>query len=380
MKRFFTTAALLLLAVSLQAQTVRHPVIVPDIPGYVTLKGDLHIHTMFSDGQVWPVNRVNEAYLEGLDYIAITDHLETKLRKQITAGIVNGDRDKSYEMARDHGKGRGIIVIHGAEITRGMPPGHFNATFTTDNDPMGEVSDAEKNNQKAMLACLEIARSQGAFLVWNHPNWSRQAPQETKWFKEHTEIYERKLMDGIEIFNGYCGYAPEAHHWAVEKGLTIVSGTDSHQLVSLRNDITGGAFRPMNLTFATERSEKGIHEALKAGRNAVFADDRVYGPETVLRPLLDQILKIEKVSRDAKQVGIRVHNGTSIPVYLEKAAPDAYSYDRTIYIAPGADFSIRVTPANAKAGFPAGPVEIKYKATNFFVDAGVPLEYSIKVD
>ena len=26
----------------------------PDIPGYITLKGDFHMHTPFSDGTVWP--------------------------------------------------------------------------------------------------------------------------------------------------------------------------------------------------------------------------------------------------------------------------------------------------------------------------------------
>ena len=30
----------------------------PDIPGYQTLKCDLHIHTVFSDGSVWPPSGV----------------------------------------------------------------------------------------------------------------------------------------------------------------------------------------------------------------------------------------------------------------------------------------------------------------------------------
>ena len=29
----------------------------PDIPGYQTLKCDLHLHTVFSDGSVWPQRR-----------------------------------------------------------------------------------------------------------------------------------------------------------------------------------------------------------------------------------------------------------------------------------------------------------------------------------
>ncbi len=48
----------------------------PDIDNYITLKCDLHIHTAFSDGQVWPDYRVTEAIMDGLDVIAITDHIE----------------------------------------------------------------------------------------------------------------------------------------------------------------------------------------------------------------------------------------------------------------------------------------------------------------
>ena len=49
---------------------------IPGFDGYQTLKCDFHIHTVFSDGTVWPSVRVQEAWQEGLDVIAITDHLE----------------------------------------------------------------------------------------------------------------------------------------------------------------------------------------------------------------------------------------------------------------------------------------------------------------
>ena len=56
----------------------RTPVNIPDIPGYVTLKCDFHIHTVFSDGLVWPTVRTEEAWRQGLDAIAITDHNEIR--------------------------------------------------------------------------------------------------------------------------------------------------------------------------------------------------------------------------------------------------------------------------------------------------------------
>lgn len=34
----------------------------PDVKGYKTVAADLHMHTVFSDAQVWPVVRVREAW------------------------------------------------------------------------------------------------------------------------------------------------------------------------------------------------------------------------------------------------------------------------------------------------------------------------------
>ena len=42
----------------------------PDVDGYQTLVVDLHIHSIFSDGDVWPSIRVQESLLDGLDLMA----------------------------------------------------------------------------------------------------------------------------------------------------------------------------------------------------------------------------------------------------------------------------------------------------------------------
>jgi len=74
MKKLIFTA-LLLLSIGTIVSGQRKIVNLPDIPGYVTLKCDFHMHTVFSDGDVWPTVRVDEALRDGLDAIAITDHL-----------------------------------------------------------------------------------------------------------------------------------------------------------------------------------------------------------------------------------------------------------------------------------------------------------------
>src|SRR4030042_5681465 len=73
----------------------RNKINIPDITGYKTLKCDFHMHTVFSDGDVWPTFRVNEAWRDGLDAIAITDHIEYRYRKN----ELPKDENKSYQLA-----------------------------------------------------------------------------------------------------------------------------------------------------------------------------------------------------------------------------------------------------------------------------------------
>ena len=46
----------------------------PNVTGYKTLVCDLHMHTVFSDGSVWPNIRVQEAKRDGVHVIATTEH------------------------------------------------------------------------------------------------------------------------------------------------------------------------------------------------------------------------------------------------------------------------------------------------------------------
>lgn len=86
---------------------------IPDIPGYKTLKCDLHMHTVFSDGNVWPSFRVEEAWAEGLDVIAITDHLGHNIHNNVDDDNFN----RSYEIAKPVADKLGMVLIRGSEIT-----------------------------------------------------------------------------------------------------------------------------------------------------------------------------------------------------------------------------------------------------------------------
>ena len=129
----------------------------PDIPGYVTLKCDLHMHTVFSDGSVWPDIRVQEALRDGLDAISITDHIEYQPKQQ---DIPHTDRNQGYELTKKAAKGTTLMVIPGTEITRSMPPGHFNAIF---------VKDVNALNQKDVMEVFREAKKTGSFCLLEPP-------------------------------------------------------------------------------------------------------------------------------------------------------------------------------------------------------------------
>ena len=100
----------------------------PDTASHQTLVVDLHTHTVFSDGHVWPRTRVAEALRDGLDAIAITDHLEWQPH---LADIPHPDRNRSYDIAVESLGDAQLIVIRGSEITRDDPARPFRSSSSS---------------------------------------------------------------------------------------------------------------------------------------------------------------------------------------------------------------------------------------------------------
>jgi hypothetical protein len=184
-----TLACALTALISPPAAVQAQPLAIPDIDGYKTLQCDFHIHSIFSDGTVWPTVRVDEAVREGLDAISLTEHLSPSPHRDY---LVPG-HNHSYDIAAPYAADRNVTLIKGSEITFPMAPGHANALFLTDSD---KVADGDWRKEYAE------AKRQGAFIFWNHPSWERQQPHETRWWPEHTELFESGMLHGIEVVNG----------------------------------------------------------------------------------------------------------------------------------------------------------------------------------
>jgi hypothetical protein len=335
-------AALLCVSVEAGDVRVRRPPRVPDVPGFLTLQCDFHTHTVFSDGSVWPDIRSEEAWREGYDAIAITDHVEYQPHRR----DLPTSHERSWEIAAPHGEKLGLVVIRGSEITRKMPPGHLNAIFLSSVCPL-ETPDWRD--------ALKAARAQGAFIFWNHPGWrGQQKDGVARWYPEHTEILEAGLLHGIEVVNDR-EYYPEAHAWALEKDLAPLANSDIHDPSNLAWHVHEGDHRPVTLVFAREKSAAGIREALFAKRTVAWSGTTLAGREELLRPLVRAALTIENPKLAIRAGGdgyVRIRNGSDLRLELTgPGSANGLTVPQELVIAAGGTSLLEIgVPAKTDAG------------------------------
>ena len=154
--------------------------------------GDVHMHTIFSDGSYSPVYMAMQSFVGGTDFTVITDH----------NAIAGSQLAEAY--CEHYGFGHSVIV--GQEIT--MSWAHLNAY------PLRELVDWE-------LPPYEMVRSahaQGAVVQWNHPD------QGSEWGKIGFAHGIGPL--GVEAWEHV---PPDYEQWRREGRLpTLVGSTDEH--------------------------------------------------------------------------------------------------------------------------------------------------------
>lgn len=288
----------------MQKVPMRQEIRIPGILGYQTLKCDFHMHTVFSDGIVWPTVRVEEAWQEGLDAIAMTEHIESQPSKK----YITGDHNASYELAAGIAKQKNILLIRAGEITRKMPPGHLNALFLNDINPL---------DVPLVVDALQAAKKQGAYIFWNHPGWKAQQPDTCRWWPMHQELFEKGLINGIEVFNE-SEYYPIVLDWCLSRNLSVIGNSDIHEISSQMYDLVNG-HRPMTLVFAKNRSIESIREAMFNNRTVAYFDNKLAGKEEFLKALFLAAVTIKSigVSESNNHELFEISNISTIPFEIK---------------------------------------------------------------
>ena len=325
----------------------------PDTDEYLTLVVDLHTHSVFSDGHVWPNVRVAEALRDGLDALAITEHLEYQPHALF---IPNRDRDAAFREAVLAAAGTGLIVVAGSEITRAAPAGHMNAVFISDADALWPIGDRSPAALQALAAewtpeaAVAEANAQGGFVFWNHP-WG--SPRTPNLHTEVTEVQEALIaqgqLHGIEVVNG-AAYNEEAHQIAVDHDLAFIGTSDVHNLIDWDYDVAGEGHRPVTLVLATARTPEAIKEALFAKRTVIWFKDLLIGRDEPLRAVLNAGLAIESATRDedAAYVHATLRNDTDAPLrlrHLSTASQSLHQYADLVDVPAHGETRMTVKPA-----------------------------------
>ena len=336
----------------------------PDIAGYKTMKCDLHQHTVFSDGHVWPNIRVQESLKDGLDAISLTEHLEWLPHKD---DIPYPDRNRSYEIALEEAANHNLIIIRGSEITRKMPPGHSNAIF---------IEDANKLLIDDSLKVFQEAKRQKAFIFWNHPSWTSQRPDGIATLTDmHRRLIREGLLDGIEVVNEHT-YSDEALKIALDNNLTIMGTSDIHGLIDWAHDVPYG-HRPITLVFAKTATSEAIHEGLSNRRTVVVHNNLLIGRDEFLIPLVEASLKIDTAYYAGKTdvLTVMIKNITSSEFTLQnKSGYTLHEHSDLVTIKAGEQQKIMVKTVKRLAN-----VDLKFEALNAINAPGRHPVITIKV-
>ena len=273
----------------------RYEIILPSVGGYNPYKADLHIHSALTDGVVNIKGRVEEAWCDGLDVIAATEHMsirpvadtegkptpESVRLKKSSAAV------KAVTSATKVAETFGVVVIPGVELTGdAKTQGHFNALFLEDinglYDPDLEVA-------------LRKVKEQGGIVIHNHPAWRRKTSDKTEF---HERVYSQGLVDGVEVVNGYTFY-PHIVRRCIDENLTMFANRDEHSFTSNRFGAMGN-HRTMTLIFAKELTEKSIKDAILKRRTIAYSGGSLIGEESWLVELLNESVDCRLIRVDNK--------------------------------------------------------------------------------
>ncbi|MCJ7811709.1 Sb-PDE family phosphodiesterase [bacterium] len=305
-----------------------------------------------------------------MDVISITDHIEYLPHKD----DMKIDFNRPYEIAYPQAVAAGMILIKGAEITRGEePPGHHNAIFINDIAPLDTP-----DFRNAVKAAID----QEGFVFWNHPGW-KQPGLKSIWYVTAEELYQNGWLHGIEVVNGR-DYYPEAHQWCLDKKLTMMGNSDIHPPTTASYEFQKGQHRSMTLVFVKERTEPAIQDALINRRTVVYWNDTLIGEPQYLEPLFEASIQIKNpnvIMEGKSSQYIQITNTSDVPFILERRdILDSIDIPDRLTLYQNRTVMMRIRGKNEEL---SGEkiVSLPYTVTNLWSapDQGLPVQLNLNI-
>ena len=360
MKKTLTTFILILIVFSINAQKRKEFFKSPK--GVFYISSDLHIHSVFSDGSVWPTIRVDEAVRDSIDLISLTEHLEYQSH---ISDIPHTNRNRSFQIAGGYVQKKPLAVVHGTEITKPMPPGHFNAIFIKDANKF-----FDKNKDPLIfIKGIKEANKQGAFVFWNHPMWeANRSDGIAKLDPIHKEVIDKKLLHGIEVVN-FDTFSEEAMQIALDNELTMMGTSDVHVLIDWDFNKEEESFhRPITFIMSKNRTIKSIRDALFNGNTFIWYRDLIIGKSNNLKQVIENNLKVVSKGygfkgRKVEILQVELINKSVAPISLNYIGGYTFHNDyKIIELAPRSSKTIYVKTEKIKK-----TVSLEFEILNYVI-------------
>lgn len=261
-----------------------------DLYGMRGYKGEVHCHTYESDGVQDVCHTVGNYRSAGYDFLAITDHYISMSSEKAKKVFDNAPVDMTLFLGEEcHVPTEQIHAVHlGGK-------GSVNAAFRENKEQAeSEITAIEQElahlpahiNKRDYAWRVWIARKAkelGGLSILAHPHWI--------WYDTYfmaSAITQQLLRDGVydalDITDqeGDTTYALWAEMQAEGYRIPVVGCTDSHFTDANNPHRPAGNKGGFTLTFAPNRSEQSLMEAIRAGRSVAVSTagepERVQGP------------------------------------------------------------------------------------------------------
>ena len=245
------------------------------------LKGDLHMHTIYSDGNRTPLAMCLHSLGLGLDFMSITDHdcyegsLEAiaKVKEfNIDILVLPGEEItvRKNETVNSHGNGHMLSINANKSIENQRTDSTIYAKELEDiaqnikNDLVGK--DIDPLNYARNIWAINKVQEANGIAIMCHPNWIYHNAKYHLNQPIYKELLESSKLDGVEVIgdinkteeNNNMGYLTYIEIKDKHKYLSPLSNTDAH-------DIDHNARERFTMVFVKDKTAEGITDAIKAG-------------------------------------------------------------------------------------------------------------------
>ena len=237
------------------------------------LKGDLHTHTYYSDGQDGIAMTPADYREEGFDFFTLTDHnrmypsiLAAELYKDIPLGLHMMPGEEV------HTPGSIVHIVHaGGKRSVCNRYIHEREAYEAEVDAIAETlphvpEQYRRRVAMAKWACEEIHKA-GGLAIFAHPFWCPNRYNVTQEFADL--LFDARIFDALELVSGGVGPGIRNNQqlalWQEQnmKGnvLPVVGSSDSHN-----HDFSAGGFgKRFTIVFAKENTTEAILDAIRGG-------------------------------------------------------------------------------------------------------------------